>query len=399
MINGFFPQLQMLLFNGKLLIPTFILKIVILLILLFGMIIKFNDFKKNVFKRSFLIWWIFLVYLIADFIILLFSNEIKPVEIIFGYSSYYFYLLMIPFLYLFQGMISNSNLSKWFINISYVLVFFGIFQYLTNQPILPIESTNHAFQVNSVYYYGHVRAFSFFDSGLSFGHFLAFMCSLILVTWFYNRNKENGRIALIYLFILFFATYTTLTRNIYLEVGLTLITALFFLLSNRQKLFYQLLSVIYLCVGILVIIVAPFLSEYFSSSSLMKNESLLDRLNMWEQTIQQIIGNGYLNFFFGNGFIQSTKFPNIDAGLVDNSFLAVFLNTGLLGFILWVYLMWWINTRLIEGAINNPNSISISLAALYSTWMLTSFFNISFAIYPLLFMFGILIQKDPVNKT
>ena len=388
-VEGVLPQAQMLLFSGNIYIKNIVLKL--LLVLLVATCFLQHILKSSTVvcvKRIAIPYLFFCAYLVLHFILL---RQDYPLDYLLqSYNSYYFFLLLFPFVAFMSAEV--RVFSKTLVLISVPLLLIGFAQFLSNSPLLPVASSDRYFSVFSHEYYGRVRAFSLFNSGLNYGHFLALLGAFLLCRLI--RARRSAWLILVpALLAVTFACYTTLTRNLYIEFCFTLLSAALLMRRRswqRGSLRYRLVSAVpllYALAASFVIFVMPLL-ELISGGGgmLLKQDSLVIRLQAWLYYLPLWLNSGVKTLLFGVGLIQHERFPMTENVVIDNSFLAIGLHIGLLGLLLWFTLMWrlWKYLLAIQGRM--PDNLPIAaMTALCSTWISSGLFNNNFNLYAILF--------------
>jgi hypothetical protein len=377
LVNGLFPQLEMFLFHGEVKVSQVIFKVLLLVVLISSFLFSKYTFKEQ--KYILILWWTFTIYILVEIVILPTFYGYDLNYILLSFNSYYFFFLIFPIVFILRSSVEESNINKILIFFSITTCLMGLLQYFLKHPILYTESLDGNFKVYSwIFYDGTIRAFSFFDSGLSFGIFLAMIVGMLFTK--YLRTKGFKKVSfLLCLILALLSVYTTLTRNIYLEVlGSLALTYLFLRSRNRNNLFIRysplfLGGISWIINNSSLILSSIFKSNIFDTTSLvMRQQSWASFRNLWLQ-------NGIFTSMFGRGIIQSDKF--FDGNPIDNTFLAVGLDIGWIGLILWIVMMWAIWKYVLRTTINNPTALNISITAFFSTWVMTSMFNLTLPYY------------------
>lgn len=175
MINGMMPQAEMAFFSGHVLIPTVALKWLMIVIAAFGVLIK----PRSATPISIILaWLILLIYLLFEAIIFTLTKNYSLVYIAYSYEATLYFLLLLPLLYAFKETVKERQIITLIMCLFLPLAFLGIWQGVTNNPILPTISADRYFQVYSWDFYGRVRGFSLFGSASNFGHFLALLAAM-----------------------------------------------------------------------------------------------------------------------------------------------------------------------------------------------------------------------------
>jgi hypothetical protein len=303
-------------------------------------------------------------------------------------NSYYFFLLIIPFVLLMNVNVSGTKIMWIFLAFAIPLSIVGLLQHLLNQPILPLASADGEFSINSWQFGDRVRAFSLFDSGLDFGHYLSICASLVVAAIAVKRKKMIAMNSIM-LILFTMAVYTTLTRNIYIEYLFSIICVLIVYLFINKKYLAVLPIVLYLF-GLLINNIAPLMAKIYHQHSIFNLETYITRQNEWITVKNVWLSQGYIKALFGTGFIQSDKYELTRNLLIDNSVLAVGLHTGIVGLIFYILIMWFCWMYCVKVTVSKQNVFNIALTGFFSTWALTGIFNINFSTYAVVFILFLL---------
>jgi hypothetical protein len=252
----------------------------------------------------------------------------------------------------------------------------GMVQFLANDPILPIASGDEKFTIPAIDFYGQVRAFSLFRGVLDCGQGMAFFGGLLLA-----RLLAQPRQA-VWNFLLLLATAAcaavTFRRGAYLEFGATAVTTL--AISRRWSLTGW-LPWIYGGGAVALAIVGTMLSGA-ASQGVLSSETLSERRDAWNMVLEMWLHREDASLWFGTGLAQIDA-PDVEQFLVDNGFLSVAAELGLVGLALWCWLMHSLWRDVLAMAWSTRGSLAIAATALLSTWMMRNVFDPVFALYPL----------------
>lgn len=302
--------------------------------------------------------------------------------------------------------LQTKHTKKIFVLASFPIILLGFAQYMTNSSIVPTTFSNTNFSLNSLNFQGHIRAFSLFSSGLSYGHYLAILEAILI---FYLLRVKNWHRALVAftIFVVFLAGYTTLTRNVYLEMCLTLTSSLALGLRSfyrgkyskyleRLILYLPFLNAI---ATLILIFYGLYLSTFINDSTLLNDESLAVRYSSWEVYLTNWMNSGINQFIFGIGLAQGIDAQHTQF-TIDNSFLAVAIHIGLAGLILWLIFMWklWVWIVNIQKAFPH-DALLFAIASFWCTWISTGFLSILTYLYPLLAMIALSVYITNKNRS
>lgn len=387
-INGAFPQLQLALF-GKILIGKGIIKVLMGIALLLSAL--FSIKYRN--KMSLLItWYIFFLYLMFEVMYFIFSGN-NFVDVFNGINAYYSGFILLIFFIFIEKCIS-ANFIKWIIIIiSIPLSILGILQYTENDPILPVSSLDNSFSVMS-YHIDEttIRAFSLFDSGYSFGHFLCLSLSIIVSSMIHER--KNSLLKLVFFILISIATFMTLTRNIYIEYIFVFISVfLISALKNINIKFIKVLPILYLIIGYFINIYAPIITSTISNQIITDSKSLLIRQESWREA-KNIWLSDLNSFLFGSGLYQHGEALNNFS--TDNIFMAVVTHIGLIGLILLSLLIWNMWVYCIKRLQQSTSYLDLAFVSFLSTFLITGLFNLNFVAYTIVFMM-LFITKNTIK--
>jgi hypothetical protein len=191
------------------------------------------------------------------------------------------------------------------------------------------------------------------------------------------------------------ATYTTLTRATYVEVLLAVTTAtlitLFKWRSNRLSLLWG----VYAGIGLFVAFVAPaIIAGLRGTDHLFADASLLIRYNEWAHYGGIWLSHGITTMLFGTGLMQSSRFALTNHIVIDNVWLSLLFQFGLIGFLIILAFIWQLWKILVDGLQAHPQSIlTIGVVSACSTFAFTSIFGITTLDYFLLFIIWLLSRK------
>ncbi len=395
MIDGLMPQAEMALFSGHVLIPTVVLKALVIAVAALGVLIK----PKLGTTRQVLYAWVALVtYLIVEALFFTLTTRYSSIYILYSFEATLYFLLILPFMFAFKETIDEGQISTVIMWLFAPLVILGVWQGATNHPILPTTSVDQYFQVYSWDFYGRVRAFSFFGSASNFGHFLALvaaMCVAALGQW---RGLRKS-LAATGLAMALIATYMTLTRATYVEVLLAVTTATLITFFKWRGGWLSLLWGVYAGIGLFVAFVAPvIIAGIRGTDHLFADASLIIRYEEWAHYGGIWLSHGIDTMLFGTGLMQSSRFAITRQVVIDNVWLSLVFQFGLVGFIIVLAFIWQLWKILLDGLHAHQRSIlTIGVISACSTFPFTSIFGITTLNFFLLFMIWLVSRKSLVS--
>jgi hypothetical protein len=383
-INGTLPQLQIFLFNGNVKIPALDLKIILLFISLIVFFLCFNR-KVHISKSLMLFWLFFVAYIFIEVVIFQYHKSIIPLSFVGSVLSVYFIFFILPIALFLSGILQENKMVKTFIFLFIVLAILGIAQFILNDPILPTMSNDSNFKVFSTDFSGSQRAFSLFDSGYSYGHFISFVGAIVIMLPI-NKLKKFLLIILV-----IFAGYTTLTRNTYLELATILFSAIVLKKKINNPIAPYMLSLLSVGVGFFILNIVPMIKQMFNGSAIMSTGTFDSRTISWNWVMNDWLKDDIITALFGTGLSQGYGYA-----YVDNMYLAIGAQFGIIGLLLFGLLFVSMTIYVFRIARVKQTPLSIAIAAFWTSFPIVSFFNISLPPYLLVFM--ILIISNPQIK-
>jgi hypothetical protein len=399
LIDGLLPQIRENILPFPI-ITTAVIKAVMVFFAVAIFFLRISHLKKieiRLSKKIFFYYGLFMSFLVISALIQLANRTSTLSEIWATYNNYYFSIIVIPLFSIFS--IKSKYVEYFWIVCSIPIVILGFAQHYLSDPILPTTfKTDPGLLINSWQYYGDkVRAFSLFTSGLSYGRFLSLLTSILIFKFFYcKKNTLKGFILLIF-FVLIWATYTTLTRNIYLESFQVIVCSLVMLLavkrySNKSLVSIHFLKFLPIINGLLSlgsVLYAYFLIGFSRNDSLLNSESIAERFGAWPRFLSTWDSSSLIEQLFGVGIAQEVTTDYVGSVLIDNNYVALLLNIGVIGLILWILLMWNLWSWMFNQLVKNPrflNPVHFAVIVFWCTWISSGLYTISLSLYPLFLM-------------
>jgi hypothetical protein len=384
MINGLMPQAEMAIFAGHVPIPSVVLKFTMILIAGMGILISR---KVNAPPKVIYAWMILVEYVLFEFLFFTISKGFSLEYIAYSIEATLYFLLLLPFFYTLKRTVDEGKIIKIILLLFFPLAAVGLWQSLSNHPLLPTLSADKYFQVYSWDFYGRVRAFSFFGSASNFGHFLALVAAMSVVGLRQWRGRRRVLAALVLTSSLV-STYFTLTRATYVEVTLAVTTAVLITFFRWRGVRLSLLWPLYASLGLFIVFVAPSLvASLRGTGHLLADASLLMRYEEWAHYGGIWLNHGVAQMLFGTGLMQSSRFPITRSIVIDNVWLSLLFQLGLVGFIVVLLFLWQLWKELLNSLGARPKSmLTIGVVSACSTFPFTSIFGITTLDYFLLFM-------------
>lgn len=365
-VDGMLPQAQLFIFK-ELLFPNYVLRLPLILLLLLKI---FLNYKLGLKFDGMLAFGIILYCSFVSFYVLygFMFLESSFVEIIFALNSYYFWSGAI-LLILASRLSINGELGIRYLNIFAILLcILGVFQSITGNEIVFQRSPDDAFYVSAIWFFGRLRAFSLFTSGYAFGQFL-----IMLILLNINRSMKGGwtysSIGITALYCI--TIYFTYTRAIYLSLALSII--LFFVAKNfdvlRSRIVVPLMCFL---AGLIVVYAAGSKDEILNTrSSVLSSATSDERLSNWSINFNNWY-NEIPTLLFGDGTTQNVRLDIIGKVTIDNSYIAILVNSGILGLMLSLILYFFLMQSIFKKAYRFTN---VGPIIFFSLWMFYSMFN------------------------
>jgi hypothetical protein len=389
LVDGAFPQFQMYLLDGHMLVGNVALKAALLSTAALGFVMR----PKFQFAGLPMYAWLLCVgFLVADTSHLIFSRGMSIVDVLQSYNAYYLLLLIGPVLSTFRGAVSERLIINCTVVFFLVCAPVGAIQYFTAQPILYTQSADGAFSVQSWYFLGEVRAFSLFSSALEFGIFCA-LCGGLGVAL--TRTLPIRGALLFSLSAL--ACFTTLTRLCYL-LFLCVSTYALVLTFGKRPRRGLLLPLLYGVLGISTLVIGLGSFTRGEDVKLQDASSLVDRIVQWAYYTDLIAHADLEDQLFGVGIVQNEKILPLYPMAIDNVPLALVLHIGIAGLVFFGILMikMWLYARRLALATQRP--FLIAAASLWATLACAGIFNITFSSFGIVFTLAILCEKGQRHK-
>ncbi|WP_018664628.1 hypothetical protein [Heyndrickxia acidiproducens] len=258
------------------------------------------------------------------------------------FSSYFSTIFVLLTASLKINFLNYKVMSKITIFFSMFQCALGVYQYITLNPIFAVNYKGESV-LNPIFYLNgtsssndyflalgaKIRAFGMTDSGLTLGLF-ALLCLSILMFKKMNRLKK-----LLLVLFLISAVYMTLTRIVYLTLFLLLIYM--FLLRKNQiktaKFIYFCSLLIQVTYPLFIYKVINIILGILSSHTFITIGSRISGYSYFLQNVHLDI----IKTLFGSNYVSHTVDFNTSF-TVDNEFLKIFLDIGIVGYIIVMFI-------------------------------------------------------------
>lgn len=392
LISGIFLQSQLAVFGGRVVVPGGVPKLLLAVLIVFcaAATLLVRQGRIN-WSHCILPATLFGCYLAADFSWLAEASGLPLPQVAMGFNKYFLYFAVIPLAVLLRPGLDDRRMGTRLLWMLVPLAGLGLAQFLLNDPILPIASEDGKFEIPAPDFFGQIRAFSLFRGVLDCGQGMAFFGGLLLA-----RLLAHPRRA-IWNFLLLLATaacvVVTFRRGAYLEFGATAVAAV--AISRRWSLAGW-LPWIFGGAAVALAIVGTMISAT-NSQGVFSSETLSERHEAWNIALEMWLHREDASLWFGTGLAQVDS-PDIEPFLVDNGFLSVAAELGLVGLALWCWLMHALWRDVLAMAWSTRGSLAIGAAALLSTWMMRNVFDPMFSLYPL-YVFLVFWSQPAIRPT
>ncbi len=346
---------------------------------------------------SLLVWWaVFGAYLTLSLIFLEARYPGSFGALATTFYRFYFFLMTIPLAFALQGTIESRQIQRVLMLLFVPLAALGLIQHFDADPILPTAAINGTFQIFAWWFQGDIRAFSLFNSGWSFGHFCVFVGTLAIWRYLFSEGVAPSWTALIYLGVAALCTYCALTRTVYL-VGLGSLFATIWLERARRTGRFggaYWLPPLFALGGFMVARGIKDVMRWMGlgNEGIFNSGSLDIRQEAWNTWADVWLGQGLSNALFCAAVTQkdSGQFYGESTVLIDNVFIAIGVQIGLVGVLIWMGFMWVLWTFMLREAQQRNEPLIWAIAAVWSTWPLSLMFGSGGNYYLLLLMLALL---------
>lgn len=395
-VDSAFQQAQMAVLADNVVLPRWSLDALMLACLAWMLLQR--GWQPHVPTALLVAWFLFGFYLILSLIFLeaRFGGVLD--ELIPTYYRMYFFSMLLPFASALEGSFTQRQMELALLIVALPLAAIGLDQYLQNDPVLPTASIGNTWQVYSWKLEDQVRAFSLFNSGWSFGHFMAFVAILALL----KLVKRSIPTALgLGLFLAFaFCIYICRTRTAYLVAAAALATALLMLVipARRRESVLALIPLLWLFVAYMVASGIRDILRLFGiggDTGVLNSASLDARHEAWAQYFEVWFADPS-NALFGAAITQkdSGQLLSESTVLIDNAFIAIGAQIGLLGLVLWLFLFWRTWRFLLAETLRRDDALSWTIAAVWAAWPMSLMFGTSTVFYAALALLAML-SREP----
>src|SRR5215213_1488009 len=107
-VDNFFPQVQIALFGGHILVPPLALKAALLVVAVFAMLLSTRGGRVALPRSVIVLCFIFILYLLVTGLIVANRFDYPVPYIFFSYNAYYFPLIVLPLMFFLKGTLPEK---------------------------------------------------------------------------------------------------------------------------------------------------------------------------------------------------------------------------------------------------------------------------------------------------
>lgn len=389
LVDGALPTLGKLAFERQFFIPSKALLIIsvvpVLLIYLYRLTQSSNSgvaYSSITLLRAWLIGETILMLPFIYFVII--GDEDIAIRSV---REYYFYYALIPFFLIGKSYIREFSFALSIMSAPLIII--GLTQFITSSPLIDVGNPSDKFRVLSYVFEDKIRAFSLFGSSVNYGYFINIILSICVAYIFFKKKNTLIAPICIAILVILFSVFTTYTRAIYMQSTFVLIALIIKYISTRiRSKFLTWLYNYFPIFALALVVLVTFGAIFFAGDDgIASGSTAQERYINWGVHIAKSIEEGWAAIIFGRGILQTDDDWYDLSILIDNSYVSIFSNFGLLGLIGWIYISWgiWQHLRIRS----NENYLMCAFAAWYATWAGLSFVNNTHTIFPLIIMLTI----------
>jgi O-antigen ligase len=328
--GGAFPQIQILLLGGHVPITPAIFKA--LLIVGLG-VAFFARGARCVISLQVALAIVLLLVLGVSTVHILLSSPLPLSDLLLSDFLMYFLLFLGCIVAAVPMEVPPRLLTKWLLFVFVVSMAIGLAQHFFNAKIISTDSQDGNFSVQAWNFYGQVRAFALFPSPMDFGFFCALIGNFgVVLAVRRHRRLAGWSIAM----LAGLGCYTSLTRaaQICYIVGLPIA---FILGTGRPKILVRLLPVCALATAIIVFSYGLTRMSQSNKGEITSSETFSIRISEWNHYLAQYREMSFANQVIGSGMVEQggagrvKHLANEGSMIMDNTYLALLINTGVIG--------------------------------------------------------------------
>jgi O-Antigen ligase len=370
--DGFLPQIQMPLTGGTTPINSQF-KLILLLLAVASILITRCVYKSSIAIATFVL----AAYMAIDFLVLLQITDYRAPDLFNSFRGCLIPIVLCGLIVSAPLQVAERKVLAWGAAMFTAAVVVSSLQFMTGTSVLPTQSQDGGFVVQSPVFFGHMRAFSIFSSGYQAGLFYCIPAAAGAILILTRRKRAAGALLLC---LGIFGSYATLTRLTMLALGASVLSVAVLVKPrwSRQAVLLPLLSVL---IAIVTISMTSSASGDSAKPGISSNESVGERLHEWGFYTDTYLSSDIAKILFGSGMSEYAssdapkKYPSSAPRPIDNAPLQLLLHGGLFscGIVIYYYIQAW--RMLLSKATNERSLFSLGAAAVFSTTPLVATFN------------------------
>lgn len=385
-------------FFGRKLIPLSIILFTLCLLFSFkssNLIFKVKD--KVLFLNLMLFFFVLFIQTFWFFIFYGFVVFIENIKyLMFNYFSVFFVVYVLSSCYFFNSEHTKINLNlvcslslKVFLFFSFILLSYAVVQFVVGEPTQLDSWIYSQTKTINIYLYDKFRLTSFFSHANRLGMYLSFLCTLLL-SYILHYNKKyifsfNFLIAVFLLLVSVFVLYCTYTRTSYLIFSFSLLFLTAYFNFKKSNCLFNLLMyapwVFFFIGGYLFFYQLTEMN--MNTGGLISNETIYIRYSGYVYFLSRFSHESLFFLLFGVGgkyFIGDVYdySGGIEGFFLDNGFLVGLINFGIIGLVLYLYIIWrtWKRLYLIFWG---RGWLPMGFLSFFSTIFFANLYNSSFS--------------------
>jgi len=283
------------------------------------------------------------------------------------------------------GRFSEKTAYKWILILSVPVIYFGISQVMNGYSQITMVIFNDYVKNVPYYFYGFNRPYSFFTQSSNFGWYMALLAAML---WLSISKAQSLLAKMVYSLAIIIAITANILSFTRISI-LAMLLVLFFLwyskglTDRRKKMIY--IPAVYFVAVLMLFFFSDELSDllngllgvfaHSASTSIRENE-LAFYLNLY--------GNAkWWQILIGIGPIINS-IPEKTNMFIDNTYLYLLLQEGVVGFVLWLVVTITIWRDMYLSAQREPTILRNAIIAFCSTWLAVAIFATDLSIYMLM---------------
>jgi hypothetical protein len=362
-VNGALPQLEMALTGGSL---PFMPRQLTLLMIGLGSVLLL----KGRFQPSPLLPLIVAVsaYFAFEVLYLHFYKDLG-IAAVRSSLEYFTFLLVACAASVVPLKIKPRQILGFLFVITFVCLVLSAAQFFTNSPIVPTESSDHVFHVQSYQFLNQTRGFSLFANGLDAGIFYSFMGG-IATSFCLRPGTRSFGLCLVTLCA--FGCYATYTRLV--MIGFVVCAVAVFVMSKKGLArFSPLLPVFSLSCAVLLIALGLQTAGGAGRNDLANVASLDQRISDWAIYGGKFLAGSPADIVFGIGqgpyapYSSPDRAENAAPIPIDNAYLLILLSCGISGLFLLGVVYWRLWIFLHKRSTSSRSHLFNGMTAMFAT--------------------------------